>query len=473
MLTVHVHIDFSATGASGVAVSGTSVYIASQTSNSLSAIDVSNPASPAMVGYVSDSTNLNGANAVAVSGIFVYVASFGAGLAVIDVSSPASPAVAGSVSDRVNMDGANAVAVRGTWAYVASQISATLAVVDVSNTAAPLLTGYVRGSINLNGASGVAVSGIFVYVACKFSHSVTVVDVSSAASPVVTGSVSDITNMNGANGVSVMGNFVYVTAEKSASLTIVDVSTPASPIVVGHVRDSTYMEKASAVAIIGSRAYVASQTADLIVVFDVSISTSPQVIGHVTGSRMKGAKGLVVAGSFAYVTSYSQMAVLDISQFSKTATHHTDATWSLGACTFTTCPMFMPLSTTTSITMSWHSIYPTAATSGNLQYVQSDWNENMCPTTSHHAAISSSSTCQAAALAMGVLWHGDTTDASKPKGCMHYGLPKGNTDCSTNCGIFYNNHMLGSRSHAARAVCIVETKLEVQPGALRLALLFV
>ena len=482
----HVSDNIQMNGAHGVAASGSVVYIASQTSDSLSVVDASNAASPVVTGYVSDSIKMNGASGVAVSGmLYAYVAcKLSHSVVVIDVSDATSPVVTGSVSDTTTMNGANGIAIMGNFVYVTAENSATLSVVDVSNAASPVVTGYVSDSIKMNGASGVAVSGTFIYVACKLSHSVVVIDVSDATSPVVTGSVSDTTTMNGANGIAIMGNFVYVTAEESDSLTVVDVSSLISPLVVGHVRDSSYMEKASALAVISNHVYVTSPTADLITVIDVSIPTSPQVVGHLTGSNIKGVKGIAVDanvcltdppaacdGHLAYVTSYSHasMAVVNISpqasihyQPTKTATHHTDATWSLGTCTFATCSMYMPSSTMTSITMSWHSIYPTAVTSGNLQYVQTDWNENMCPTSSHHSAISESSACQVAAAAIGVVWRGDTNDATKPKGCMHYGLAKGNTDCGTYCGIFYNEHIVGTRSLTARVVCNVATILEVQ-----------
>ena len=144
------------------------------------------------------------------------------------------------------------------------------------------------------------------------------------------------------------------------------------------------------------------------------------------------------------------------------ATHHTDATWSIAKCHFTTCPMFKPSSTTTSITMSFHPLHAvTATTQAGVQYAQSDWNQNMCPTISHHSAITTSAECQAAATAMGVEWRHEVDDSVAPAGCMHYGLPTGNGDFSAKCGIYYNTHSEGAASHTARVVCTVATKFEV------------
>ena len=108
---------------------------------------------------------------VAVSGNHTYVADYSSGLQIVDVSSPASPAIVGAVD---TPGWAIGVAVSGGYAYVGDAASG-LQVVDVSNSAAPAIVGGVDTP---DETSGVAVSGSCSYVADGYSG-LHVVDVSN------------------------------------------------------------------------------------------------------------------------------------------------------------------------------------------------------------------------------------------------------------------------------------------------------
>jgi hypothetical protein len=98
-----------------VAISGTHAFVANI--SGLQVIDITNPASPQIVGSV-DTPGF--ANAVAVSGTHAYVADYASGLQVIDITSPASPQLVGSADTPGSASG---VAVSGTYAYVADNTS--------------------------------------------------------------------------------------------------------------------------------------------------------------------------------------------------------------------------------------------------------------------------------------------------------------------------------------------------------------
>jgi len=138
----------------------------------LVAIDVSNPASPAILGSF-DTPGV--AEHVATTGSMVLVADGDAGIQVIDVSDPAHPTLAGTV----NTPGyASAVAVSGSVAFVADGLPG-LQVIDVSNPAAPV----PMGNLDTPGyAVGVAVSGSVAYVA-DYDAGLQVIDVSNPAAP--------------------------------------------------------------------------------------------------------------------------------------------------------------------------------------------------------------------------------------------------------------------------------------------------
>ena len=108
-------------------------------SDSLTVIDVSNPASPQIVGHVTDA-KLMEPDQVTSGHHRLRRFSFSDSLTVIDVSNPASPQIVGHVTD-AKLNGAYSVTVAGTTAYVASRDSDSLTVIDVSNPASPQIRG--------------------------------------------------------------------------------------------------------------------------------------------------------------------------------------------------------------------------------------------------------------------------------------------------------------------------------------------
>jgi hypothetical protein len=123
----------------------------------LQVIDVTNPASPVIVGSVDTPGEASG---VAVAGTHAYVADYGSGLQVIDITDPASPKIVGSVDTPGEAFG---VAVAETHAYVADD-EPGLQVIDITDPASPKIVGSVV-TWAWGGALGVAVLGTYAYVA--------------------------------------------------------------------------------------------------------------------------------------------------------------------------------------------------------------------------------------------------------------------------------------------------------------------
>jgi len=131
-----------------VIVSGTYAYVSGESQccgqfptkeTGIFIIDISNPASPFIVGNLDNNSLIYG---ITLSGSYLYVADYYLGLQVLDVSNPASPTILstfdtpGTTSD---------VAVSDSVAYVASGLSG-LTVVNVSNPYAPTLIGGATGA---------------------------------------------------------------------------------------------------------------------------------------------------------------------------------------------------------------------------------------------------------------------------------------------------------------------------------------
>ena len=136
--------------------SGGLLYVTSyQPISGDSSLSIVDPSTHEVVGSVTD-PRLDGAATLVVQGGYAYVTGVqnrigltnANRLTIVDVSNPASPAVVGSVQDNVNLYGAYGVQVVGNVAYVAAQgcvpsvcknpeIGNRLAVVDVSDKAEP------------------------------------------------------------------------------------------------------------------------------------------------------------------------------------------------------------------------------------------------------------------------------------------------------------------------------------------------
>ena len=138
--------------ASGLAVSGSLVYVADEESG-LRVIDISNPARPREVGFIDTPGQ---ARKIALSGIFAYVADGEGGLRIVDVSNPAAPQERGSLGECCVTD----VVVSGGLVYLAT--SEGVWVIDVSNPASQRLQASFPLPVE---ALGIAVSGDLVFVA--------------------------------------------------------------------------------------------------------------------------------------------------------------------------------------------------------------------------------------------------------------------------------------------------------------------
>ena len=121
------------------------------TGNSLSIFDITTtPAVPSLVGTVHDAKRLFGGYGIAVSGHYAYVAaqgclsgqpcpdtSVGNAFDVIDISFPASPAIVATIHDTTQLAHATSVAISGNYAYVTAPYQDRLTVVDISNPLKP------------------------------------------------------------------------------------------------------------------------------------------------------------------------------------------------------------------------------------------------------------------------------------------------------------------------------------------------
>jgi hypothetical protein len=245
-------------GQSGIRVQSHYIYLESSTrtasTNLLQIYDVSNPSAPALVGNVP--IPLYGFG-LWVSGDYAYTISFVEGcgncssyagiLSIVDISNPASPTMIGSTNTGAVGVHVADIKVVGNYAYVSGQSTdqnpplSQVLVFDVSNPASPHLLRSLQAG---HSPQGLDVEGNFWYQ--------TIYDNDLLANGTYGGPALDIYNISNpsmfyqvgtaalsgtchAQDVTVEGTTAYVACYPSSSVAVVDVSNPASPIVNGYI----------------------------------------------------------------------------------------------------------------------------------------------------------------------------------------------------------------------------------------------
>jgi hypothetical protein len=319
-----------------VAVSGHYAYTTAYQNGTLTAVDISNPVSPQVTGETAIANSLYGGANVNVFGGYAYVVSknrnasstsnddgTGNSLTIVDIhTNPAVPAIVGSIHDSTNLFGAYGVAIStsggNTYAYVAAQgliggqptlpdtSTGSFSVVDVTDPTHPFivpagpggpgghldngsLPGSWAASNALDHATSVAVSFPYAYTTAFNSKKLTVINISNPANPTIVSSTQDNVNYPLPNDVVARGNYAYVANQTSSpihsTLTVVDVSNPARPQVVSSIIGQTSMLGAYRVRLSpnGDFAYVSGEdpSADAVTAVDVSNPAAARVAGFV------------------------------------------------------------------------------------------------------------------------------------------------------------------------------------------------
>ncbi len=325
-----------------VAVSGSYAYTTAYQAGTLTAVNISNPASPTIAGQSAQDAHLFGGSNVAIAGGYAFVVSknrnastssnddgTGNSLTILDIhTNPAVPAIVGTVRDTGKLFGSYGIAVSGNDAYVAYQgvlsgqpstpdtSTGGFSVIDISSPGAPAIVGNIDnaslGGANTNAlehATSVAISGQYAYVTAFYAHRVTVVDISNPASPTIVASLSDTTNLSYPVDLAVQGNDLYVANQVSGTanqFAIVDISTPTSPRVVSALSDNTDLAGAYRIRVRGNFAYESASSADAVAAIDVSDPLHPRVAGSVIDDgHLHRTTGLDLDATGAYVIASS------------------------------------------------------------------------------------------------------------------------------------------------------------------------
>ena len=282
-----------------VAISAGHVLVG-ETSGYLHMLDVSTPSIPVEVGSVF----ATGPEDIFVSGGFAFVADLLAGgLRVFDVSLPSAPVEVAFC--QVTGDQSAAVDVAGGYAFVAGH-STRLTTFDVSTPSTP----FEVGSLNLSTAvlSDVAVSDGFAYTGAfdpiVEEWGVLVIDVSTPSAPVEVG-------MFPGGGLAVSVSDGYLFSTDRTGLQVFDLSTPSAPVPIGSVGlDYQFLaSNGSQIFVSDSHAFVAAYGGGLKVI-DASTPSSPAEVGSVD-SRIESSN-VASFGDVAYVATAVGLSVIEL-----------------------------------------------------------------------------------------------------------------------------------------------------------------
>jgi len=214
-----------------VVVVGSYAFVRATDDNAISSVDISS-------GLSADTKNVDatyfasyGGMAVIDSTHIIVTSTTGNSVSIVDVSDPAALSVVGSVTDASDLLRASAVIVDGDYAYVrsgrgfATPYGDYLTVIDISTPSSPTVAGSVHDSSVLGVAliGGLAKIGDVVYVSSSNDDRVTAVDVSNPATPTAVGSIQDSTDLASVNGLAVVDS-THLVAQRSGGMTTLEIS---------------------------------------------------------------------------------------------------------------------------------------------------------------------------------------------------------------------------------------------------------
>lgn len=242
----------------------------------LRVIDIHDPFSPVELGHV----KLGNIQDIAASGKIAYIADWTMGLAVVDVSDPASPFIIGS-SDVEGL--AFGVDVVDDLAYVATSGGNGIEIFDIGNSDNIRLVGALSGyySDGLVVGNKVVVQGDFAYMTGSgpigwlgYQSGLMVIDVSDPSSPQFAGIAGFGDDQNILSwGLAVKNNIAYAAYANAGNggLKIIHAGTPSNPVEIAEIE---FSGEPWDVAVSKNMAYVANSN-NGIEIIDIRSPTSP------------------------------------------------------------------------------------------------------------------------------------------------------------------------------------------------------
>lgn len=245
-------------------------------------IDASNHAAPCSIGVYDNGYS----SRIFASGSYAYVGDKVNGsnnLKAVNISDPANPAI---YTTRSSMGGVvNGLFVSGSYLYTVE--GSTTGSYRYYST--PGLT-YVGGASTSGGAKGIFVSGSYAYIA-NGTAGLQIINKSNSSI------VGNYDTPGSGEGVFVSGQYAFI-ADGSSGLRIISVADPTNPFGVGHYQTAG---SAKSVAVSGDYAYVADgdfRVIDILNPYSPSLTSSVTTDGDAYWVSVSGSYAYIADGSY-------------------------------------------------------------------------------------------------------------------------------------------------------------------------------
>lgn len=288
---------------------GVYAYVASEASDSVVIVDVSDIAQPVVVSSVSDATNLNNVEDLVLDGDFLYVVGGSASdgrFAVVDVSDPANPAIRGTLSG-ATLVGARDLVKGAQYLYIVTDDDRFL-VIDPSDPDTPSIAGSLHDASALASAAGVAVNDAETRAFTMSGDTLVTVNILVKSAPVIANQFTDAVAFNDGRRVRFESDYLYVASFGNDKVVVVDASDPDDPAVFGSVASGgefdgpwgLWKEPGA------DRLFVGGYDASSISVLDLTDKSAPEVLqtfqdtanlANVTGVWGRGSAAFGVSNS--------------------------------------------------------------------------------------------------------------------------------------------------------------------------------
>ncbi|MBU0894873.1 MAG: S8 family serine peptidase [Nanoarchaeota archaeon] len=306
-------------GVKGIFVKDNYAYVASQYSNSLTIIDVSDKTNPVQIGSIVNSTSLNSIFDVFVRGDYAYVVSLtDNSLTIIDVSDKTNPVQISYYQNDSSLDSPISVNIQGDYSYVimfSALADASLTIIDISDKLNPHQVGTFLNFTSMSHPFELFIKGNYAFVVSDITASLTIIDISNKANPIQISSFVNSSSMHMADSLFIKDNYVYVTGKSSNSSTIIDVSDKINPYQVGSFVNSSSLGGASGIYVKNDYAYITSEIADCLTILDISDKTNPYQVNSFSNTNLDVAYDVFVEDNYAYVSSFGadSLTILNVS----------------------------------------------------------------------------------------------------------------------------------------------------------------
>lgn len=278
------------------------------TGDSLRIYDISNAASPSLVGSLKKSGVKGAKITVTSTGSLAFLSGLCCSFSIIDVSNVSDPIHLKTIS--TGSQGVNNIAVSPDNKYIYVAVGVDLKVYDVSNTSLIGLIGtYDPNTYSTYKDLAVSNDGNTLFVATNSTtYGLTVLNVSTPSSPSQI-TTFPLSGLGKTIELSSDGNTAYIGA--GTNIDIVNVTTPSSPSLINSysITSSKWVSSID-VSSDGNTLYT-TLWGDKFMILDITTPSSPSTISSYSSSNIHSVD---VSGTNAFLTNgYSDLISLDIS----------------------------------------------------------------------------------------------------------------------------------------------------------------